>query len=110
MDFKLPYSKEQEDFRREVREWLASNIQEDMRCPVDRLELTDELYTYWRDMHQQLAAKGWLYPTYPKEYGGGGLSGNHETILIEEFERARVVRCRAGGPGRGRPGRWGGRR
>ena len=92
MDFKLPYSKEQEDFRKEVREWLAANIQEDMRCPVDRLELTDKLYTYWRGMHQQLAAKGWLYPTYPKEYGGGGLSGNHETIIIEEFERAQVVR------------------
>ena len=92
MDFKLPYSKEQEDFRQEVREWLAANIQENMRCPVDRLELTDELYTYWRGMHQQLAAKGWLYPTYPKEYGGGGLSGNHETILLEEFELARVVR------------------
>jgi alkylation response protein AidB-like acyl-CoA dehydrogenase len=43
-------------------------------------------------MHQQLAAKGWLYPTYPKEYGGGGLSGDQETIILEEFERARVVR------------------
>ena len=38
-----------------------------------------------------LADKGWLYPTYPKEYGGGGLSGEHETIIQEEFRRARVV-------------------
>ena len=92
MDFKLPYSNEQEDFRREVREWLEANIPEGMKSPVDRLEITEELYTYWRGMHQELAARGWLYPTYPKEYGGGGLSGNHETIILEEFDRARVVR------------------
>ncbi len=92
MDFKLPYSDEQEEFRREVREWLEANIPESMKSPVDRLELTEELYVFWRDMHQQLAAKGWLYPTYPKEYGGGGLSGDHETIILEEFESARVVR------------------
>ena len=92
MDFKLPYSREQEEFRQEVREWLEANIPENMKSPVDRLELTHELYTYWRGMHQQLAAKGWLYPTYPKEYGGGGLSGDQETIILEEFERARVVR------------------
>jgi len=92
VDFKLSYSKEQEDFRKEVRDWLQANIPEDMKSPVDRLDLTDELYVFWRDMHMQLAAKGWLYPTYPTEYGGGGLSGEHETILLEEFERARVVR------------------
>ena len=92
MDFKLSYSMEQEDFRNEVRDWLEANIPEDMKAPVDRLDVTDALYIFWRDMHQQLAAKGWLYPTYPKEYGGGGLSGEQETILLEEFERARVLR------------------
>ena len=85
MDFKLSYSKEQEDFRKEVRDWLQANIPEDMKSPVDRLDLTDELYVFWRDMHMQLAAKGWLYPTYPTEYGGGGLSGEHETILLEDL-------------------------
>ena len=95
MDFKLSYSKEQEDFRKEVRDWLQANIPEDMKSPVDRLDLTDELYVFWRDMHMQLAAKGWLYPTYPTEYGGGGLSGEHETILLEEFEHARISMVRA---------------
>ena len=92
MDFKLSYSTEQEEFRQEVRGWLEANVPEDMKSPVDRLDLTQELYDFWRDMHMQIAAKGWLYPTYPTEYGGGGLSGEHETILLEEFERARVVR------------------
>ena len=92
MDFKYAYTKEQEEFRKEVRAWLEENIPDEMRSPVDRLDLSDEHYKFWREMHPKLAEKGWLYPTYPKEYGGGGLSGEHETILLEEFERARVVR------------------
>ncbi len=77
MDFKYRYTKEQEDFRQEVRAWLEANIPENMQAPVDRLDLTEEHYRFWREMHQTLATKGWLYPTYPKEYGGGGLSGEH---------------------------------
>ncbi len=92
MDFELHYSKEQEDFRAEVRSWLEANIPENMRAPVDRLDLTEAHYGFWRNMHQVIAEKGWLYPTYPKEYGGGGLTGEHETIIMEEFDRAKVVR------------------
>ncbi|PKB80967.1 MAG: hypothetical protein BZY88_07420 [SAR202 cluster bacterium Io17-Chloro-G9] len=91
MDFAYTYTKEQEEFRQEVRTWLEKNIPENMKAPVDRLDLSEEHYTFWRGMHKILAEKGWFYPTYPKEYGGGGLSGEHETILTEEFERAKVV-------------------
>ena len=92
MDFKYQYTPEQQEFRREVRSWLEENIPESMKSPVDRLDLSEEHYKFWRDMHVKLADKGWLHPTYPTEYGGGGLSGEHETIILEEFERARVVR------------------
>ncbi len=92
MDFKYQYTPEQQEFRREVRAWLDENVPEGMKAPVDRLDLSDEHYQFWRDMHVRLAEKGWLHPTYPTEYGGGGLSGEHETIILEEFERARVVR------------------
>lgn len=91
MDFKYHYTQEQQEFRQEVRTWLEENIPEDMKAPVDRLDLTEEHYRFWRQMHPQLADKGWLYPTYPKEYGGGGLTGEHETIILEEFVQARVV-------------------
>ena len=91
MDFAYTYTEDQEEFRAEVRAWLDENIPEDMRAPVDRNELSDDQYWFWRDMHKTIAEKGWLYPTYPKEYGGGGLSGEHETIIQEEFRRARVV-------------------
>ena len=92
MDFKLPYSPEQEEFRKEVSSWLEENLPEEMRMPVDPLEVTDEYYGFWRDMNMKLAEKGWRYPTDPKEYGGGGLTGDYETIILEEFERARVPR------------------
>ena len=91
MDFAYTYTEDQEDFRKEVRSWLEENIPDEMKAPVDRMELSDDQYAFWRDMHMVLADKGWLYPTYPKEYGGGGLTGEHETILQEEFRRASVV-------------------
>ena len=91
MDFAYTYTEDQEEFRKEVRSWLEANIPAEMRAPVDRMELSQAQYDYWREMHKVLAEKGWLYPTYPKEYGGGGLTGEHETILQEEFRRARVV-------------------
>lgn len=91
MDFAYTYTDDQEEFRKEVRSWLEENIPAEMRAPVDRMELSQAQYDYWREMHKVLAEKGWLYPTYPKEYGGGGLTGEHETILQEEFRRARVV-------------------
>ena len=91
MDFSYKYTEEQDDFRKEVRSWIDENIPDEMMAPADRMELTEKQYAFWRDMHKTLAQKGWLYPTYPKEYGGGGLTGQHETVLQEEFRRARVV-------------------
>ena len=91
MDFGSHYTSEQQEFRREVQAWLKENIPDEMRAPVDRRDLSEELYWAWREKHTVMAEKGWLYPTYPKEYGGGGLTGAHETILMEEFESARVI-------------------
>ena len=97
MDFALPYTQEQEKFRQEVRSWLEENVPEEMKEPIDARDLTKEQYLFWREKHRELADKGWLYPTYPKEYGGGGLTGDHETIIEEEFERARASRGPNGG-------------
>ena len=66
MDFSLPYTEEQESFRQEVRSWLENNIPEEMKEPVDGREFTKEQYLFWRAKHKELAAKGWLYPTYPR--------------------------------------------
>ena len=91
MDFQDHYTEEQERFRKEVRAWLQANIPESRREPIDGRDLDDQQYEdyyyFWQGKRRELAAKGWLWPTHPKEYGGGGLTGEHETILQEEFHR-----------------------
>ena len=81
MDFSLPYTEEQERFRKEVREWLTQNVPSDLKDPVDPRDFTLDLNQRWREVHKALGSKGWLYPTFAKEYGGGGLTGDHETII-----------------------------
>jgi len=91
MDFALEYTTEQGEFRQEVRTWLEANIPEEMKDPIDDRDFSKEMYLFWREKHREMAQKGWLFPTFPKEYGGGGLSGDHETILQEELKLARAV-------------------
>ena len=88
MDFAMPYTEGQERFRQVVRAWLEGNIPEEMKVPIDPRVETEEQHRFWRKKHVELARIGWLYPTYPKEYGGGGLTGDHETVLAEELRRA----------------------
>jgi alkylation response protein AidB-like acyl-CoA dehydrogenase len=92
MDFAQVYTEEQERFRQEVRTWLEENVPDEMKEPIDLLDYTEEQFWFWRGLHKELGKKGWLYPTYPKEYGGGGLTGDHEAIIAEEFTRARAPR------------------
>ncbi|MBI4299331.1 MAG: acyl-CoA dehydrogenase family protein [Chloroflexi bacterium] len=97
MDFAYHYTKEQEAFRQEIRTWLKKNVPEEMKRPLPRIGLvaddySEEQYRFWRQTHPKLAEKGWIHPTLPKEYGGGGLTPGHETIISEEFDRARIPR------------------
>jgi alkylation response protein AidB-like acyl-CoA dehydrogenase len=90
MDFGTAYTAEQQRFRGEVRAWLEANIPGEMRMPVDREKISPEMNAFWRKMHRMLGEKGWLYPSFPKQYGGGGLSADEATVLEEEFKRAGV--------------------
>ncbi|MBF8267486.1 MAG: hypothetical protein HW388_994 [Dehalococcoidia bacterium] len=92
MDFALhqTYTEEQERFRKEVRSWLEQNIPEGMKNPLDPRDFTIEMYWFWREKHKELGKKGWLYPTYSKEYGGGGMTAEQAIIIQEEFTRARA--------------------
>ena len=87
MDFEVTYTPEQEAFRTEVRAWLAANIPEGLEQPVDPGALSLEQYQKLRELGRRLGAKGWLYPTYPKAYGGGDLSVDFVMILEEELDR-----------------------
>ena len=94
MDFTLAlYTQEQERFRLEVRAWLEENVPDDMKDPIDGDDFTYEQYQFYRELWRKMGEKGWLFPTYPKEYGGGGMSADYEVIITEEMSSANVKAC-----------------
>lgn len=86
MDFEIAWTPEQEAFREEARAWIERNAP---RLPdhADPANLTREEYRLQREFGRKLGEKGWLYPTMPAEYGGGGLSMEMALALEEELDR-----------------------
>ena len=80
-----------EAFRAEVREWLAANFPASLKGKGNALASvegptreTPEM-TKWREA---MGEKGWGVPTWPREYGGGGLSKAEARVLADEMARA----------------------
>jgi alkylation response protein AidB-like acyl-CoA dehydrogenase len=92
MDFEYAYTAEQEAFRQEVRSLLEQRVPPERHAPVDPESLDDDTFAYFREVHKEMGARGWLYPTYPKEYGGGGLTADHEMVIDEEMTRRDIPR------------------
>ena len=86
MDFEPRYTPEQEEFRREVKAWLRGNVPEGIVHPADPIDLTWEQYQLRRDLGRRLGAQGWLWPTAPAEFGGGGLDVDHAVVIEEEID------------------------
>ena len=86
MDFEPRYTAEQEAFRTEVQTWLVENIPTGIEHPADSSDLTYEQYQLRRELGRRLGQKGWLWPTAPQEYGGGGLTVDHAVVLEEEID------------------------
>ena len=79
------------DFRLEAREWLTANCPDSLRRGLGGYTAGGRKATYgnpdtklWLD---RMAERGWTAPTWPKEYGGGGLSNAENMILDEEMRR-----------------------
>jgi len=87
MDFSLEYTKEQEEFAKEVREWLEENVPKDLVNIRDTLKMSHEQWQKRREFTRKLGKKGWLYPGYPREYGGGGLDMDHRFVLSQELAK-----------------------
>ncbi len=85
MDFSLEYNAEQEEFAREVRAWLDENVPRDLVSARDPLKMTYEQWQKRRELARKLGEKGWLYPAFPREYGGGSLDINHSSVLQREL-------------------------
>jgi acyl-CoA dehydrogenase len=79
-------------FRAETRDWLEENCPPAMRSfmPENEQVAGGKRARYVRPEQKQwldrMAAKGWTAPTWPKKYGGGGLSNDEALILEEEMQ------------------------
>ena len=88
-----------ESFRRDARAWLEANCPAQMRQPVvgesdacwggRRFKFQSEAQRTWM---QCMGERGWTVPTWPKVYGGGGLSKEEAAVLNAEM---RALGCRA---------------
>jgi len=88
-------------FRAEARAWLEANCPASMRGDSpNATEAENEIVwggrraTYrnpeaklWLD---RMAARGWTAPTWPREYGGGGLSRDEAKVLSQEMGRIKA--------------------
>ena len=91
MDFNLqPDTPEISAFRKEVREWLAENMRgsEHLRWSARwSTRENDDEYQFRRQLANKLGQKRWLFPTYPVQYGGAGLTLDHQFVLETEIDR-----------------------
>ena len=77
----LDYSRDELAFRDEVRGWLRDNLSAGLRRKVETYQsLSKEELLGW---HRTLAAKGWIAPAWPVEWGGTGW-GPVERYIFEE--------------------------
>jgi hypothetical protein len=54
MDFSLDYTDEQEEFAKEVREWLDENVPKDLESPRDILKMSYEQWQKRREIGRKL--------------------------------------------------------
>jgi alkylation response protein AidB-like acyl-CoA dehydrogenase len=75
-------------WREEVRSFLKSEFRRggrESRAVEGGLFDRGDWMKEWR---HRVAAKGWVAPTWPKEYGGAGMGVKEQFILNEEFAEA----------------------
>jgi alkylation response protein AidB-like acyl-CoA dehydrogenase len=77
-------------FRSEVRDWLAANFpkslahQDNAMSAIDGPSDPSAEEAAWQ---KAVGDKGWGVPTWPKQYGGGGLERDQVRVLQEEMAR-----------------------
>ena len=76
-----------EAFRAIVSAEVEAHHPAELRYPPRRLRWAENKSWYLR-----MAAKGWIAPGWPREYGGMGLSPSKLLIFLEEMERWGIAR------------------
>ncbi|MEG9861968.1 MAG: acyl-CoA dehydrogenase family protein [Parvularculales bacterium] len=81
----LSFSADDLAFRDEVRQFIEDNFPAELKERDDRASMSKEDMLRW---HRILHKKGWVAPSWPKEYGGTGWSVTQRYIWGEENARA----------------------
>ena len=85
----LSLTPDQETFRATVRAWLTQSIPRDWK-PMGSSEIPrKEQYELLRSWQRSLFEAGFIGLTWPKEYGGRGLTFMEELILQQETALAK---------------------
>ena len=77
-------------FRADVRAWLAANFPASLKDKDNAMSAVEgpvELTSDEAAWKKAMGDKGWGVPTWPAEYGGGGLSRAEARVLAEEMSR-----------------------
>jgi len=79
-----------ETFRSEARAWLEANFPPSLKGKgalgnAEGVSSSEPDLIKWR---KAIGAKGWATPTWPKAYGGGGLSAAEARVLQQEMSKA----------------------
>ena len=84
-------------FRTEVRDWIAANYPAELKDPKAKtdpeavwggraFEGSKDPQIVWMN---RAAEKGWTAPTWPTEYGGGGLKPAQARVVEQELAKGR---------------------
>lgn len=93
----LTLSREDEEFRAEVRRFVDENLTQDLREAGRKTTGVFAEYAAGMRWHKILARRGWSAPTWPKEYGGTGWSATQRYIFSRECIAADAPRIFAMG-------------
>ena len=79
------------DFRASTRAWLEAHCPAEMRKPMTHEDdavwggRTAKLATAQKQWLEAMSGHGWTVPTWPKKYGGGGLTHDEAKVLAQEM-------------------------
>ncbi|MEM6707834.1 MAG: acyl-CoA dehydrogenase family protein [Pseudomonadota bacterium] len=85
-----------DSFRQDTRAWLDANCPASMRTPMPEDEVVwggrgqtfkNPESKLWLE---RMAERGWTCPTWPTEYGGGGLTADENKVLQQELARIKA--------------------
>jgi 3-oxocholest-4-en-26-oyl-CoA dehydrogenase alpha subunit len=82
VDFSL--SPEQEQFRKQIKDFLEENLTPELRDEVDREQYS--IGALGKKFVRRMGEKGWLGIGWPKEYGGQGRGAIEQWLFLEEMD------------------------